>query len=291
MNGLQQKIRAVEDEHAEETLNNHLKAHDEDKFARALMVLGGVKTADRIAQSISSQVMNAMITFQTQDLHESLGFNRFADFLDKSEFSPMSKNEFYKRKELFESEGEKVFDLLTELGISLSKRKLLGKGNISLDGETVVILDNDTGEEISIELKDKSRILETITALADANADKSKRLTKGKDDNDRLKRKLTDLEEALDKERSTPRAADRDEIETSYLLLNSIFKRLNTLLENAPLIRVADFEERNLRVIAAQYQYTNEIIAQKLPSGADERRATLTDSDEDRLASLLDDEE
>lgn len=200
----------------------------------------------------------------------------------------MTKHEFYKRKEIFEAEGEKVFDLLNEVGMPLSKRRLLGKGNIQLDGETVIVLDRETGEEISIELTNKSRLLETLTALADANADKSKKLEKGKDDNDRLKRKLTDMEDALSSERQSPSAADRDEIEITYLLVGSTLKRLNTLLDDAPLLRVARFESDNLRFLAAQYQHLNEIIAKKLPSDA---ARTLTEDDEDRLASLLDDED
>ena len=161
---------------------------------------------------------------------------------------------------------------------------MLGKGNVQLDGESLIILDNETGEEFSIELKDKKRILETISALADANADKSKKLERGREDNDRLKRRIVDLQEEVGNEIVT----NHDEIETCYMVIGSTFKRLNLLLQDETTVRVAQFEGKSLRVLAAQYQQLNNIIAAKM---GETPGAASTDSEEDRLASLLDDED
>lgn len=288
MDKLQIKLRAVEDEHAEEVLNNHLEKHANSKRDRAIFILGNIRATDRISKALNSQAMIAAFAFQKEDLHEALGYPAFADFLDNSEFSPMSKHEFYERKKVFENEGEKVFDALNDMDIPLKTRRLLGKGNVQLDGEDLVILDPATGEEMKFEITNKSRILETISALADANADKSKKLERGASDNHRLKQRITELQNEVLESEQNGNYVERDEIENYYMLVGSMMKRLNDLLENAPIVRVAQFETRNLRVLAAQFQQTNNVVAKKLPGGTG---AGLDDTDEDRLASLLDDED
>lgn len=180
MNKLDKRLREVQDEHAEEFWQEHIDAHQRRAEQAALFVLGGIRAVDRAASALSSECLRALIRFQEEKRHEALGFERFADFLDESEYSPMSKAQFYERKAVLDKEGDIVFDLLNDLGVSIRKRKLLGKGNVELDGETVIIK-SDGGEDIEIELTNRSRLLETITALADANLDKTAKLEKQKE--------------------------------------------------------------------------------------------------------------
>lgn len=148
---------------------------DNSERDSALLFLGGMRAADRIAAALSAQVMSNLIAFEREKMHEACGFTRFAEFLDRSPYSPMTKHQFYKRREVFEREGEQVFDLMNEIGLPLARRKLLGRGQVRVEGETIVVQDGD--DEISIELADRARILETLSALADANAEKANALS------------------------------------------------------------------------------------------------------------------
>lgn len=261
----------------------------QDERDKAAVSIGYITAFQKISNVLSAEFMRALIQFQEMKMHEALGYSRFENFLNESPYSPMSKNQFYDRAKILETEGDELFDLLNNFGLAVSKRKLLGKGNIQLDGNKIIVIDPATNEEISFDAGDKSRILETITALADANADKTKKLDKGREDNERLKRKLNETEEALETARLSPNAANQDEIENCYMVVGSTMQRLNSLLEEATIVRVSQFENKSLRVLAAQYQQLNEIIADKLPGA--HTGAALSDSEEDRLASLLDDED
>ena len=110
---------------------------------RALLFLGGMRAADRIASALSAQVMANLIAFEKEKMHEQMGYKRFAEFLDRSPYSPMTKHQFYKRREIFDREGEQVFDLMNEIGLPLARRKLLGRGAVRVEGETVIVNDGD----------------------------------------------------------------------------------------------------------------------------------------------------
>lgn len=179
MDKLTKKIREVQEEHAEEFVQEHLAHHKQADRDRALLIAGGFKTALKISAAIGSEVMRALEQFQEERLYASFGYDRFADFLDDSEFSPMSKAQYYERKAILDREGDMVFDLLSDLGMSIRRRKLLGKGNVEVHGDKVFVL-QDNEQSVEIDLKDRTRLLETLTALADANADKSAKLEKQK---------------------------------------------------------------------------------------------------------------
>jgi hypothetical protein len=215
---------------------------------RALLFLGGMRAADRISAALSAQVMANLIAFEKEKMHETLGFKRFAEFLDRSPYSPMTKHQFYKRREVFDREGEQVFDLMNEIGLPLARRKLLGRGVVRVEGETVIVLDGD--EEISIELADRARILETLSALADANAEKSKRLELGRQDYDRLKRRM-------DERTATE---NRDELERITLSATAMLSALAALLSEATEDRREYFLNTNLNLLAVQYRRVNEAL-------------------------------
>jgi len=215
---------------------------------RALLFLGGMRAADRISASLSAQVMANLISFEKEKMHETLGFKRFAEFLDRSPYSPMTKHQFYKRREVFDREGEQVFDLMNEIGLPLARRKLLGRGVVRLEGETVIVQDGE--EEISIELADRARILETLSALADANAEKSRKLDRGQEDYERLKRKM---------EERTP-AQTRDEFERITLSATAMLSALAGLLSDASEERREYFLNTNLNLLAMQYRRVNEAL-------------------------------
>lgn len=173
-NKLVKKIREAEEEVAGEIVSTRSEGNRDAARMRAMFVLGGVTVAKRAAKSFDTEAIKTLIRFQEEKMHEDLGYSTFVDFLNESEFAPLTKAQFYEGKALLEKEGEDLFDLMTDLGISIRKRKLLGKGNVELAGDKLIVHDGDEITEIPI--TDKSSILDAIASLADANADKSIKL-------------------------------------------------------------------------------------------------------------------
>jgi hypothetical protein len=168
-----------------------------DDRAEALIWLGRVQAADRIAETLRSETMRAMILVEEQNKYKALGFPTFVAFL-RSPHSPLTKNQYYDRKKLLLKEGDQLFNLYPSLGISVQRRKLLGEGQVSLDGETVTVKNGE--EQIEVDIRDRARIAELITALTDATAAKVRTLEKTElaldkamDDNAELKKKFEDL--------------------------------------------------------------------------------------------------
>ena len=225
---LQKRIREVEEDHAGEVVEQHLEQHRQQSRDRALLIAGGFKAALKISAAISSEVMRSMEVFQEERLYMSFGYERFATFLDESEFSPMSKSQYYERKSILEKEGDRMFDVFGELGLSIRKRKLLGKGNVEIDGDSVIILDGD--ERTEIELKDRSRLIETLTALADANAEKSIKLERQKEKIEKHADEKRDLYDEIDRVRASKVAPHPDDHMIARVELGLAFSRLR---ENA----------------------------------------------------------
>ncbi len=198
---LSKKIAEAEDEIAGEIVDSRSASQLEADKMRAMFVLGGINIADRVSESLGSEAIKAMIKFQEEKLYLALGYDTFVDFLNNSEFTRITKQQFYDRKALFEKEGEAAFDLLTELGVSIRKRKLLGKGNIELLGETLVVHTDDGVTEISI--ADRASILDAITALADANAEKSIKLQRQSEKIDKHDEKVRELYTEIDTVRAS----------------------------------------------------------------------------------------
>lgn len=200
MSNLEDKIREVETEDAIATVNNNLKNHQVSRQMQAAMIMGGIRAVDRVAKGISSQAMVATIRFQDDKLHEEFGFDRFADFLDKSPYSPMTKHEFYKRKEVFDSEGEQTFDALNAINISLTTRKALVAGGVEMfvDGDELVIADQ------RVPVTDRHAVKQLVDAFHDVlterdarEAQKDKKIEEQKFQLDRGQEDYNELERNL----------------------------------------------------------------------------------------------
>ena len=257
MDKLAKRIREIEEEHAEEFLQEHIAQHDQAARDRALMIAGGFRTALKISAAINSEVMRALELFQEERLYTSFGYERFAEFLDQSEFSPMTKAQYYERKAILDKEGDMLFDLLSDLGMSIRKRKLLGKGNVEVHGEKVIVRDGE--EQTEIEVNDRSRLLETLSALADANADKSAKLAKQKEKIDRHGAEKKELYDEIDRERARKAAeVSGDPHSMALAALVGAFKNLRDEVENLSAIDRGARKDHVLELLAGQMQLTAE---------------------------------
>lgn len=287
MDKLEKRIREVQDEVAQEFLDDHLAEHKQKGRDRALLLAGGFRTALKIATAINSEVMRSLEIFQEERLYLDLGFERFVDFLDQCEHSPMSKAQYYERRAILDKEGDQVFDLLSDLGVSIRRRKLLGKGNVEIEGEMVIIHDGE--EEISIELKDRSRILETLSALADANADKSAKLDRQKEKIDQHDEKVRELYAEIDVEKARQKsefASDPHMI--ARLEMNLALGKLAQVAEDLPDIEKDQFRDAVLEELAAHRNaLAHAYLTTARKPAADLPKNDPNMSDEEYLASLI----
>lgn len=198
---LSEELEQVRDKHAESLHQETIAQIGEDTKQRALLLLGGVRAVNRVAENLSSQSIAALIEFQKEGLHEAFGFARFADFLDQSELSPMRKSEFYRRKELFEAEGGMLFDAFNASRIPSQTRKLLLKNNVAVtvDGDELVIEDQRVPVSDAAAVKD---LVQTFhETLRDRDATEAKLKKKVDDQAEKIRvgtEELKDLQKTVD---------------------------------------------------------------------------------------------
>lgn len=188
---------------AEENISAKIsQTNTRDKLNRQLIRLGMVAGVGRIAQTLSAQTIRALQKVRDDKDFEALGFSRFDDFLDESDISPMTYRQFNDREKLLETEGDDVFDLMNTLKLSHRQRKMLGAGHVQIDeakGTVIIVTDKDGEENIEeIELVDRSRLLQTLSALADQNATLNAKTNKQKEKIERGEKEIEGLQKKLD---------------------------------------------------------------------------------------------
>lgn len=257
MGKLDTKIEKLAEEHASEEVERHLASHTAAQRDMGLMILGGIRVLGNYASMLSADSFKALIRFGEDKLFEAFTndegeyFTRFADFLDKSPQSPMTKAAFYDRKTLFDKEGERMFDLFGELGLSIRKRKLLGKGNVEIDGENAIIHNVD-GEDVTIELTDRTRLLETLTALADGNAEKNIKIERLKEKESKHDEKVRELYSEIDTVKASKIAATASNPHMiARVELGIAFRKLSEAAELLSGVEKEQFRDGVLEDVAA----------------------------------------
>jgi hypothetical protein len=168
----------------------------------------------------------------------------------------MTKNEFYKREEIFKNEGEHLFDLLNQMKVPIGLRKQLGSGNVTLDGDKVIVKDGEN--ETAIQLGDRTGLLEALSSLADANATKTKQLTKGKEDYRKLKEKFIDAEE------SGPNGSVISDLDKAHMVACGALSALTDELAKLKPANCQAYLDGPFNLLATQYQRINDSICEKL---------------------------
>jgi hypothetical protein len=175
---LNDKISQVKDEHAAEIVDQRQAARDEKAKLEALFFLGRVRQIDHDARSIatalSAQAIRAIEHFSDQRTYKVLGYQTLVDFLDKSEFSPMSKHQYYERLKLINEHGDEIYDLLTSVGISVRAQKLLGSGELAIQGDKLMIGDTE------VDVANTGVIKDVLNELFDEKRELTKKLEKAK---------------------------------------------------------------------------------------------------------------
>ncbi len=166
---MKDKLEKLKEDHQIEVHKMRVADATDSRKARAFMFLGGVHAVNKLVKSLDSNFLRGIQAIEEEKLYVDLGFDVFVDFLD-SEYSPMSKSTYYNKIKILETEGDNVFNLMNEIGVSVATRKLLAAGNydaISFDGDQLKI-----GEETA----DLSNI-KMVRALIEAYATDLKKVT------------------------------------------------------------------------------------------------------------------
>lgn len=204
---LKNKLSQVKDQHAAELVDAQGAEFEEQARNEMIFLLGRVKQIGHDARAIytalSSQEIRATEHFQERRGYLVLGYKTFVDFLDKSEYSPMSKRQYYERRELMNAHGDEIYDLLTSCGISVRSAKLLGAGELAIKGDRLVIGDTEvdvanTGviKDVLNELFDDRRSLQDKAAKdAKKIADQQAVIDRGSQDLEHLQRRVDELTE------------------------------------------------------------------------------------------------
>lgn len=288
---LQKKIREVEDQHAEETLQNHLQNHSQQEMTKAAFAIGAIAAISNLSRVLSSKSMRDLMIFQEMKMHETLGFSRFDDFLNESEYSPMTKSQFYERKAVLEKEGDSLFDLLNSSGVPIYKRKLLGTGQISVEGEIVTIkteLGDGNSSVQQIELNDRTRLLETLTALADRNSELARKADKKQELLDKQKNALLKAEEEIERVKTEKRVeAGLDPHSNSLMNLIGAFAAHRQIVEKLSDLEKAQFAPRTFETIAAQLKDLTAAYGRNISLDVKKTNVSVTDAMNDETGELL----
>ncbi|MEZ5421822.1 MAG: hypothetical protein R2682_01850 [Pyrinomonadaceae bacterium] len=189
-----------------------MKTNDDiarEEADRVMYALGGINVANRVAAALDTEAMRSLIRIEEDKLYRSLGFETFVDFLN-SDLSPVSKSQFYERKALLDKEGDALFNLLTEAGVPLRSRKLLGRGSVEVADDALIIHADGETQEIAVD--NRRAMLDALSALADANAVKAAKLERQADTIAQHDAKVAGLEAEIKRVRASKAAefvADR----------------------------------------------------------------------------------
>jgi hypothetical protein len=194
------KLRKVEDEHALEVHTERQVTHERARRDRAMQMFGAAKYAEGLRAHTATQIIEFLMMVEEEKLYLDYDHETFADFLENSPLSELSKSSYYRMRELYMKEGPQRFDLLSEWKIPARIRKLLTAGDIEIDGDEVVI-----GGEERVSLAEQTTIKAVIERqvkekleLAAANEKLTKKVEKQKEQINRGQEEYDELRRNFD---------------------------------------------------------------------------------------------
>ena len=171
---LKEKLVAVQEAHVEEELTDAREAHEAALRDDSIFVLGGIRAVHKLTDALCAQTIRALQQVRDERRYEAFGFSRFDDFLDKSPLAPMNYKRFNRLETALINEGDEMFNYLSAVNAPMSKRRLLGKGTLKIEGEEVVISAGE--DEYRFPAGDRATLLTTLSKLADQNDEQRRRI-------------------------------------------------------------------------------------------------------------------
>jgi hypothetical protein len=154
------------------------------QFLTAGEMFGAVRFADALSRNLAAQTIRGLEAIQKNEGYKSYGFETFDEFLDNCPIPDMSKSKYYERRKVLELEGDEVFSVLSAFKVPISTRKLIGEGQIQIDGDQLIIGDQRA------DLTDMPTVKDLIKELANENRTLNEKGEKKDKEIDSLKEKL-----------------------------------------------------------------------------------------------------
>lgn len=280
---LSQKIREVEDDHAAEIEQSHIATHDQMRRDQAMQFLGGAYAIDRLKEHLASQVIGALMTIEEQKLYLEFGYERFADFLDKSHLSGMSKTSYYRLRELYLKEGPEKYDMLMHWSIPLATRKLLDAGDIVVDGDEVVI-----GGSERVPLGDQKVIKSIIEKLVHEKRDAHDDLAKSESKIEDLKSKIDAGQSDYDElQRNLDAMRRHDPFDRAFGELVVSFAALHEQIGQMDDKRRAAVAADRLQLITSLYFRTSDCFGVKQPLASQSSSPVAANELDAKIAEIV----
>lgn len=168
-------------------VEGHIEAsQDAAKMIQMHEFVGGIKAINRLAVALNSQLLLGLKQFQEAEGYKAYNCQTWVQFLKEHPQLDLSKNQYYDRIKLLESEGAEVFDLLTQMNVPLSARKQLSSGAIVIDGNELLI-----GEQ-RIPVDDAKKVKRAISQIAEQMERLESKAAKSDKEIEKLKGRLED---------------------------------------------------------------------------------------------------
>lgn len=259
-------------------MSEAITTNPSDEQKNLYLLLGGIRVADKIREAIGHQTMSALSQLQEQKLYLVEGYTNFADFLNNSPLSPMSKDKYYRLQEFYKNEAPEEFDLLNSVNIPASQRKLLTAGDVSIEGEIVRVGDQ------TVQLSDKKGIKKAIARLIEQQNLVENKLTKTEKE---VAKKDKQIEELQAESLSTEPQAKASLLGISILQISAGFNDLMTALKELSPEQLASFKKEEIKRIDNVIESFGKFLNEFKPKA----KKQLSDDEptDEELAAMLED--
>lgn len=149
-------------------------------------MIGAAKVINRLTTTLSSQLLLTLKGIQESESYRAYGCETWVQFLKEHPELDISKNQYYDRIKLLESEGVEVFDLLTQMNVPISARKQLSSGAVAIDGDELLI-----GEQ-RVAIDDAKKVKRAISQIAEQMERLESKAAKSDKEIEKLKGRLED---------------------------------------------------------------------------------------------------
>ena len=235
---------------AEVTIGEVVESQSSEAELRSLVFqMGQLDAISSIANNLNTALIVRLQQIRDQKIYLAAGYDRFDDFLDKFEHSPMAYKRFNYIENIFKGLGPDVFDLASSNGLSVRQMKMLGRGNVEVEDGIVRVT---MGEEvIETPIDNRRQWLQTLKALADSNADKNAKLDKQADKIAKHDAREQDLQDELSRVRASKRAEVNDDPHSHAIVnLTFAFQNLETAVADMSEIERQQFIDQDFSLIA-----------------------------------------
>lgn len=183
--------------------------------------LGGLDVLQTVANNLNAALIRNLQVIRDDRLYLAAGFQRFDDFMDNHPRSKMSYKRFNYIEGIYNNLGPETFDLMSGSGLSMRQMKALGRGNVEVDGDHIVVTSDD-GQTEAIEIANRRQWLDAVTTLAKAKSDSDEKVRRQQKTIESQEQTIQNAHDDLDRERAR-KYAEAGQDPHSVALANACF--------------------------------------------------------------------